>query len=346
VAEAIAKEIKITLTPQDQALMADIRPVIPEAYEAFLKGNFYINIFSAESLNKGIELLKNAIDLDPNYAPAYTRLADAYMLSAISHGTQLRSEAFPKARAAVMRALEIDENLSSAYASLAKSELYYSWDWEAGEKACQRALDLNPNNVEAHRAYSGLLALKGYREEALSKRRKAQKLDPLNLMNNADVGVALIWVEKYVEAIKQLRDVLEMNPNFTPAMWAMGEAYRHQEMYEEAFNWFQKAFTSSGEHSAWLGPLGLAYAETGREEKAREVLGRMKQLYADKYNVSPGVIAAIHDVLEEREQALDWLEEAIEVRDSQIPFYRVYKIFSGMQSDPRFISLIKRIGLE
>ncbi|UCE41650.1 MAG: protein kinase [Candidatus Aminicenantes bacterium] len=346
VAEAIAKEIRIALAPQDKAKMTDKRSVIPEAYEAFLKGNFQINKFSVESLEKGIELLKNAIDIDPNYAPAYTRLADAYMLSAISHGTQPRSEAFPKARAAVMRALEIDENLSSAYASLARLELFYYWDWEAGEKACQRAIELNPNNVEAYNAYSGFLMIKGYLEEALSERRKAQRLDPLNLINNADVGVSLIDVGKYDEAIKQLQDVLEMNPNFTPAMWAMGEAYRHQQMYQEAIDWFKKAFTSSGEHSAWLGPLGLAYAEAGMEEQAREVLDRLKKLYVDGHNVSPTVIAAIHDELDEKEKALEWLEEAIEIHDAQVPYYKLYRIFSGMQSDPRFISLMESIGLK
>ncbi len=346
VAEAIAKEIKIALTPQDQERMAGKRSVVPEAYEAFLKGNFYIEIFSAESLNKGIELLKNAIDLDSNYAPAYARLADAYMMSAISHGIQPRSEAFPRARAAVMRALEIDENLSSAYASLAFTELFYYWDWEAGEKACLRAIELNPSNVEAHKAYSGFLMIKGFKEEALSERRKAQRLDPLNLMNNADVGVSLFDVGKYDEALKQLEDVLEMNPNFTPAMWAMGEAFRHQKMYEDAISWFQKAFTSSGEHSAWLGPLGLAYSEAGMEEQAREILDRLKKLYADNHNVSPTVIAAIHEELEEREQALEWLEEAIEVHDAQVPNYRLYRIFSGLESDPRFISLMERIGLD
>jgi tetratricopeptide (TPR) repeat protein len=158
--------------------------------------------------------------------------------------------------------------------------------------------------------------------------------------------VALSLVGQYEQAIKQLQEVLKMDSNFPPALWALGHAYFLQEKYEEAITWFQKAFASSGEHSFWLGPLGLAYAESGRKEKAVEILVKMKKFYDNRQNISMTWIAAIHEVLGEKDQAFEWLERAIEEQDVQAPWYKNYNMFKSMRSDPRFKTIVKKMNLE
>lgn len=346
VARDIARQIEVSLTPQETEWLAGSRPVNPEAHEAYLKGKYYFNQLTAESLTKSIEQYQQAIALDPNYAPAHSGLAEAFMFSALSHGTLLPADAYPRAREAAKTALKIDNNLASAHVSLAWTEIMYYWDWPNAEREINLAIELDPSNAQAHESYYAYLCVMDRKEEALAEIRHAQKLDPLSLLYNGDLGVALSLVGQYEQATKQLQEVLKMNPNFPPAYWALGHVYFLQGKYEESIDWARKAYVTSGEHSFWLAPLGLSCAAAGRKEESLEILEKMKKLYDDKQNISPAWIAAIHEVMGEKDWAFEWLEKAIEEHDPQAPWYKFYNIFKSIRSDPKFKALVKKMNLE
>ena len=344
VAQDIAGEIKVTLSGEERARLAVTSEVDKNAYEAYLRGNYLLNRFDAESIKKSIENFQKAIELDADFAPAYAGLADAYVISAISHGTLLPEMAFPKAREAAIKALALDTHFSPAYLSLAMTDIFYYWDWSEAEKNCQRALALTPGSSRAHQVNYYYLLMIGHHEEGLDEMIKAQKTDPMSLIVNADLGFALISAGRYEEAEKHLIRTLELEERFAPAIWALGEAYRRQGRYDEAIACFQKAFAASGEHPNFLGPLGLAYAEAGRKAEAQEILSRLVTGFKDHQNVSPTDIAAIYTVLGETNQGLTWLELAVDKHDPQAPWYRPDKAFRSLHRDPRFKELLKRMG--
>jgi TolB-like protein/Tfp pilus assembly protein PilF len=344
VAQEIAEEIKVTLTGEEKSRLGIPAEVDRDAYEAYLHGIYLLNKFDAGSLEKSIAHFQKAIELDQGFAPAYAGLADAYVTSAMSHGTELPEIAFPKAREVAIKALVRDPYCSQAYLSLALTDIYHYWDWSGAEKNCERALALSPSGSRAHQVKYSYLAMMAHHDEALDEMIKAQKMDPLSPIVNADLGVALISARRYEEAVKQLKKTIELEARFTPAIWALGEAYRRQGRYDEAIAHFQKALTASGEHPNWLGPLGLAYAEAGRKDEARKTLSKLETAFQDHQNVSLIDIAAIHTVLGETTQGLYYLELAVDKHDPQAPWYRSDRAFKNLHKDPRFKELLKKMG--
>ena len=281
VARAIAKEVKIKLTPHQQARLTCARPVNPEAYEAYLKGRYYWNKFTEEGFKRSLEYFKQAIEKDPVYASAYAGLAESY--ATLGFFSTVPKEAFPKAKEAALKALEIDDTLAQAHTSLGLSRLFYDWDRLTAEREFQRALELNPGYALTHHEYALYLMAMARLDEALVEEKRALELDPLSLRINTALGWVFYFARQFQQAIEQYRKTLELDPNFVMAYWQLGLAYEQKAMYKEALEEFQKGVVSSGGGPIYLALLGHGYGVAGKRGKALKILNELKQRAEGKY---------------------------------------------------------------
>jgi len=345
VARAIANEIQVKLTPQDQARLVSARSVDPEAYQLYLKGRFYWNKRTEAGLKKGIEYFHQAIDLDPNYALAYAGIADCYSLLGWDlFGALPPREALPIAKAAAKKALETDDSLAEAHNSLAWTKLAFDWDWMGAEREFKRAIELNPGYAITHHWYAECLAGMGRYAEALAEIRQAQELDPLSLIISSIVGWVFYFDRKNDQAIAEFRKTLELDPNFWVAHWTLGRTYEQKAMFAEAIAEIQKAIDLSGGSPLSLAALGHTYAVWGRRVEAERALNELKESSKQGY-ISSYSIAAIHAGLGEKDQAFIWLEKAYEERSGWLIWLRAEPISDPLRSDPRFQDLLRRVGL-
>jgi TolB-like protein/Tfp pilus assembly protein PilF len=343
VARAIANEIKVKLTPQEQARLTSARPVNPEAYEAYLKGRYEWNTRTEEGLKKSLRYFEQAIAVEPSYGAAYSGLADSY--SMLWDNQYLGpDECIPKARAAALKAIEIDDNLAEAHTSLANVMGSYDWNWTAAEKEYRRALELNPNYATAHHWYAGQLAQMGHHVEALEEIRKARQLDPLSPRINAVVGLHLYWARQYDLALEELNKALDLNPNDPMTHQIVGLVYLQKAKNQEAITELLRANHLIGE-KGWP-PLTLAqgYAFVGQRDQARKMLEKLEK-QSKRTFVAPTEIGLIYAALGERHQAFAWLERAYEQRDSGLLMLKVDARFDLLRPDPRFQDLLRRVGL-
>jgi tetratricopeptide (TPR) repeat protein len=342
VAQAIASEIKIKVTPQEQTRLASVRPVNPEAYEAYLRGRYFWNRRTEEALKKGIEFFGQALEKDPAYALAYVGSADCYCVLG-DYSFLSPREAFPKAKAAATKALELDETSAEAHTSLALIKDRYEWDWPGAEREFKRAIELNPNYATAHHWYSNYLEDMGRHDEAIAEIKRAQQLDPLSLIINAVVGLRFRSARRYDEAVEQLRKTLEMDPNFAMAHFLLGGAYKEKGQYESAIAEYQKGRSASGGSGYLLAALGRAYAAAGKRREALKILGELKELSKRRY-VSASFVASIYVALGEKDQALEWLEKGYRDRDAAMVGLNWVPTFDPLRSDPRFQDLLRRMN--
>jgi serine/threonine-protein kinase len=344
VARAVADEIQVKLTPQEQARLMSVHPVNPEAYQAYLKGRYYWNKRTKEGFKKGIDYFTTAIEIDPAYALAYAGLADCYNLLG-NWGYLPPKETFPKAKVAAMKAIEIDERLAEAHTSLAFLSMFYDWDWLEAEREFKRAIELNPNYATAHQWYGEYLALvRGQFDQAIAEMKRAQELDPLSLTISANLGWVIYLSRQYEQAIEQLRKTLELDPSFVLAHLHLGWVYVQEARYEEAIAELQKVVTFSEDAGYALVSLGTAYALSGKKVEAQKVLKKLKGTSKQHY-ISPGHMAFVYIGLGEKDQAFAWLEKAYEKRDGWL-VYLMDPCFDPLRSDPRFTELLKKVGLE
>jgi TolB-like protein len=344
VACAIADEIRIKLRPQERARLGKVRPVNPEAYEAYLKGRYFWNKRTKEALEKSVPCFERAIEKDPDYASAYAGLADSYCLLAnTAYGALPPKEAFSKARVATLKALEIDKTLAEAHASLAQLDLY-EFDWLAAERELRRSIELNPGFAVAHHWYALYLSAKGRFKEALAEANRAYGLDPLSVIINRDLGLIYYYARQPDRAIEQYRKTLELDPNFALAHQALGRAYLEMGMYTKGVEEIQLAVRLSGESVGMLAALAHAYGLAGKTEKARGILGDLTERSRRSY-VPPTSIAVIYAGLGEKENALEWLEKAWGEQDVGLHTLKVHPIFNGLCTDPRFQDLLRRMNL-
>ncbi len=341
-ARAIAREVKATLTPEEEARLASARPVNPEAYEAFLKGRYFYHKRTEEGLRKGLEYYQQAIAKDPTYAPAHLGAADSYLVMA---GWALipPTEAYVKARAAVMKALEIDETLGHAHSNLAGIRYEYEWDWLGAEREFKRALELNPNRVGIHRYHAEFLSFMGRHTEAIAEAERAHELRPLQLITYTMVGITLHNARQYDQAIEQCQEVLELDPNFVPALYYLGRAYEQKGQYEEAITHLAEARRISGASSRMAAGLAHAYALSGRRADAQQILDELTRRPSQSY-VSPYEVGIVFVGLGDGEQALTWLDRAVEERDTYAVHLKVDPRLDPLRSDPRFHSLLRRMN--
>jgi eukaryotic-like serine/threonine-protein kinase len=343
VALDIANQIKVRLTPTEQSLLSRSAPVDPQAYQAYLEGVFYWNMRTQEGLNKGIKYFREAIDKDPRYALAYAGLAESYVVLA---GYRIVSgkEAFPVAKEAALKALEINEALAEAHAALAIVRLCYDFDWGAAENEIRRAIELNPNYATAHDWHAFVLVSLGRLEEAISEEKRAQELDPLSQAINDDLGYYLYLAEDNDQAIIQLRKTLAMYQSMPMPHMLLGRAYVQKRMFTEAIKEFQSAATLSGNYPLYQAWLGYGYAISGHRSEAQQIIDELTRPSNTKY-VSPYDVAAIWTGLGDKNQAVKWLGRAYEERATHLVHIYIEPAFEPLRSDLRFQELLRRMGL-
>jgi len=343
VARAIADQIQIRLNPREQAALKSAKPVNPEAYVSYLKGRYFWNKRSAEGLKVALAYFNQAIEEDPRYARAYSGLADTYaLLGDWQYAVMTAKEALPKAKAAATRALELDSSLGEAHTSLAFCLDGFDWEFDSAGKEFLRAIELNPGYATAHHWYAWHLALLHRYDEALVEMRKAENLDPLSLVINADLAELLALAHAYDESIQQSRKTIEMDPNFGLAHNHLGQAYLLKHMYPEAIAELEKAVQLSGGGITCMANLARADVALGKKNEAEKLLQDLKQ------RASPGAshgseIATVYASLGNADQAMSWLEKGYEERFN--PGVLLRPGFDPIRSDPRFQGLVRRIGL-
>jgi TolB-like protein/DNA-binding winged helix-turn-helix (wHTH) protein/Flp pilus assembly protein TadD len=343
VASAIADQIRINLTPQEQAALKNVKVVNPEAYESYLKGRYFWNKRTADGLKVALAYFKQAIEEDPKYAQAYSGLADTYaLLGDWQYAVMTPKEAFPKAKAAAIKALELDSTLGEAHNSLAFVLDGFDWDFDAAGKEFQRAIELNPGYATAHHWYAWHLSLLGRYDEAIAEMRKAENLDPLSLIINADLAELLVLAHSDDESIRQSRKTIEMDPNFALAHNQLAQAYLQKQMYDEAVAELKTAVQLSGGSPAFIANLARAYVASGKRNEAVKLLGDLKKRSNPGYS-NASEIAVIYVSLGDTDQAMNWLEKGYDERFN--PGVLLRPGFDPLRSDPRFQSLVHRIGL-
>lgn len=346
IASTISEKLLLRLTTQERKQLTKRYTDNIEAYHEYLRGRYCWNKRTDEDIRKAIHHFKQAIDIDASYALAYAGLADSYLvLASFGIATMSPGDAFPKAREATLRALEIDETLAEAHASLAYSLANYDWNWPAAEKEFKRCFELKPGYATAHHWYGfTYLTAVGLLEDAIAEVRQALKLDPLSLPVSANVGLLLYFARRHDEAIEQFQKTLEMDQNFVYSHWQMALAYEQKQMYDEAIAEFQKAISLSGRSTLPIALLGHVYGVSGLKSQALTVLDQLSEL-SDRRYVSPYRTAAIHAALGDKDLTFQWLERAYVERDGWLIWLRLDPVMEGLSSDRRFKSLLRRIGL-
>jgi TolB-like protein/Flp pilus assembly protein TadD len=338
VSQAIAKEIQLELSPQQQERLGQTQAVDPEAYELFLKGRYFWNKRTDESIQKSIEYFNQAVAKDPNYALAYAGLADSYDVLTF-FGWMPDRDAYPMAKKAAEKALSLDESLAQAHATLADVKFHYDWDWEGTEKRFKRAIELNPNYATAHQWYAVFLELSGRLDEAHAEIERARKLDPLSLVINVDAAANYYYARQYDQAIAQCRKVLEMDPNFPLIYVYLGMAYLQKKDYPQAIEEFNRVKAVS---PTALTLLGYAYGVSGQPAEARRVLQDLQTLSQKRY-VSPAYFALVHVGLGDRDRAFRYIEEAYQKRSALMVRLKMDPLLDPLHSDPRFAAMLKKM---
>jgi TolB-like protein/Flp pilus assembly protein TadD len=343
VAHAVADQIRVSLNPQERALLKKKKTVDPEAYEAYLKGRYFWNKRTANGLKTAVAYFHQAIEKDPNHAPAYSGLADSYaLLGDWQYAVMTPREAFPKAKAAAIKALELDSTLGEVHTSLAFILDGFDWDLDAGGKEFRRAIELNPGYATAHHWYAWHLSLLGRFDEALAEMRKAESLDPLSLIINADLAELLVLAHSSDESIRQSRKTIEMDPNFALAHNQLAQAYLQNHMYDEALAELRKAVQLSPDSPAFIANLARAYVASGKRNEAVKLLSDLKKRSTPNYS-NAAEIAVIYVSLGDTDHAMDWLEKGYEERFN--PGVLLRPGFDPLRSERRFQDLRRRIGL-
>ena len=343
VASAIAEEIRITLTPEEEGALKNARAVVPEAYISYLKGRYFWNKRTGESLKKAIEYFDEAIEKDPTYGKAYAGLADTYDLLGYSDfAVMTPQEAYPKAKAAAIRALELDNSLGEAHASLAFCLGHYEWHWDAAEKEYHKALVLNPGYATAHQWYAMQLSLFGRFDEAIDEMKKAESLDPLSLIISAGLADVLFAARRYDESIQQSRKALGFDPNFAIAHFELGQALAQKGTYKEAIAELQKANELSGGDTTCIAVLAYAYAASGKSDEALRLLKELQAKPNQQFSYAAHE-ALIYASLRDKEQAMAMLEKAYQ--DHLDVLLLRSPAFDPLRTEPEFRNLMQTIGL-
>ncbi len=349
IARDVSNKLRTKLSGAEQNQIAKNYTTNTEAYQLYLKGRYHWNKRTGADIRKSIEYFQQAIDKDPTYALAYAALAESYVLIP-SYTKDSPHDAYPKARAAAMKALEIDETLAEVHAALATINEEYDWKFAEAEREYKRAIKLNPNDATTRQWYGEYLLAVGRNEEAIAEIKRAQELDPLSLIINSILGFAYTENRQYAQAIEQFRKTIEMDQNFPRAHLYLASAYEAKGMYEEAISEYEKHAVSNGappvEVAKETAAIREAYKKSGANgywRKQIEIYERMQVLQPD--SVPPlSVVASYYAQIGEKEQAFALLEKAYEKREVDVSYLRL-PVYDLIRSDPRFLDLLRRIGL-
>lgn len=343
VAVQVASALKAALSPKEQERIERKPTENLEAYNALLLGRHHWNKWTEEGFATSQRYFERAIELDPDFALAYSWLADSYGPRA-NYGYLAPREAWPKARAAALKARELDPTLSGGYPTLGIINLFFEWDWEAAEREFQRALSLHPNAPEPHHVYGYYLVTMGRTDEGIAELRQTIALDPLSLIAHSNLANFLYLARRYGDAIAQAQRALEILPFFAPALHELGNAFEAKGAYDDAVAALERAATLSGNSWEIIASLGHAYARAGRTDDARRILADLERDAQQRY-VSSYLIAEVLIGLGEHDRALQFLERAYDERAGFLIWLHLWPRLDILRSEPRFVKLLRKIGL-
>jgi len=348
VATAIADAIRLNLTRQKQTQLAKASPINSEAYEAYLRGRYHLFRFSETDFRRAMEYFERATRLDPQYAPAYAGLAHVWV-SLGNQGIVPLDEAISKARAAALRAIELEPTLSEAYAVLAWIQVGYEWNLDAASQELRYAVELNPNDSPAHHHYAYCLWIMGKPEAAVEEMKKAWRLDPLSLFFNDEMGVAFGWRQEHDQSIQWFQKAIELDPNWIPAHMDLGIAYVKSARYEEGIAEMKRAMLLPGGAEAFYSASGRlwlawAYAAAGNKHLAKNILN---EVLKDRNRTHFAALDVARDyvALGNKDAAFAWLERAYTAHERDVVFLARMDEFAPVRSDPHFTDLLRRIGM-
>ncbi|MGC1451335.1 MAG: protein kinase, partial [Candidatus Sulfotelmatobacter sp.] len=347
IATAISGNLRVRLTSEEKIRLSKPYAANAEAHQLYLNGRYHANKGTYDGLMKGIEYFQQAITKDPNYALAYAGLADSYVQLGGGLIYLPPNEALPKAKAAAMKALELDDSLAEAHAALAGAQLFYDWDWPSAEREVKRAIELNPNSALSHQQYSELLITRSRFDESIAEEMRARELDPLSPEIVADLAYEYMVMRRYDESIAYSRKALELDPNLpiprAILAWAFAMKGTHAQAIAEYDKIPEKAKAVAAENQFVAFGLGWVYAVSGRRPDALRIAKQFKDLSSHAY-VDLYQCAAIYAGLGDKDEAFRLLEKAYEEHSSSMPFLAVDPYWYGMRSDPRYVELVRKIG--
>jgi eukaryotic-like serine/threonine-protein kinase len=344
ISREISDKLRLKLSGAEKKQLTKRYTDNTEAYQLYLKGRFYWNKRTQEGLIRGIEYFQRAIDRDPDYALAYAGLADSYNIL-VSYSALAPHDAFPKAKAAASRALEIDGKLAEAHTSLAFVRFGYDWDWAEAERGFKQAIQLNPGYANVHNFYAVMLSALGRFDDAFVHINNAHELDPLSLPINTSRGWLLYLARRYDEAIEQYWKAIDLDQGFPLAHRRLAQTYEQTQRYSEADAEYRKAIALSGEDIELLSARSHFYAVVGETNKATQILTQL-QSQADSRYIPAYLIARIYLGLGDIDAMFDLLEKACDERYGYLAYLEVEPIFDGVRADPRYEKLIRRVGLK
>lgn len=337
VAQAVAREIRIAISPAESARLATVRSVKPEAYELYLKGRYHYYKWTPEDFRKAIEYFQKAIEIEPNWAPPYAGLATSYGWLWIEGGVPAQ-EALPQFSAALKTAMAIDDSDPEVRYALAASAFFYRWDWEEADREFQRALALDPNLVEARFEYAWFLTAMGRHAEAITEARSAVDRDPLSVSANLALGSIYFWAHQDDQAIVQLRHTSELEPNDSRAHSFLADIYEEKQMYEEAIRELQRVMTLQGVPPEERAGLEQTYQQSGSRGYWEWRLSEARRRNA------PYEIAVLYARLGNAREAIAWLEKSYEQHDWHMVQLKMLRAWDPLRSDPRFQDLLRRMN--
>jgi TolB-like protein len=364
-AREVAENLQIRLSKVEESRIAKRYTENPEAYNLYLKGRHFWNKRSVGGVKKAIEYFRSAIRHDPRYSLAFAGIADAYIVLS-SYGLRPPKETMRKAKAAALKALELDDQLAEAHVSIGNIKSSFEWDWAGAEGEFKRAIGLNPYYAPAHQYYANFLAKVGRIDQAIAEIHKAQEIDPLSLSVNLTMTKIYQFARRYDEALRKVREILEIEPLFGPANGVMGLLYLDIGRYQEAIAQVKALLRfSAGDYKVAhvrarkpgqrsplpdsdpeaVALLGYTYALAGKRNKALKILDELGELIKQRY-VEPHCLALVYIGLGDKDKAFEWLDRAIRDRSSSPTFIKVAPFFDSLKTDPRYDALVRRFGLQ
>lgn len=333
----IAKEIRISLTPEEEVRINKTRTVNPETYKAYLSGMHYLTQFTPEAIEKGMTYLLDAVRKDPGDPLPWAGLAIGY--NTLGHAPSPPPDAYTNAKAAAKRALALDETLAETHLALAMIALYQDWDWKVADEGFSRALEINPNLADAHANYAWFKMLFGKNDETLQHARKATSLDPFSSLHASYLASELWWMGRHDEGLIEVDRALKLMPDHGFALFVKGGIFSSKNSHEQAIENSRKASDVS---PTWRWTLASSYAAASQIDEARKIADEIKM---DPSSIDTWGLAEVYARLGEKDPAFDWLEQGYKTRFSWMPWIACNPNYEFLHNDPRFDDLLKRMNL-
>ncbi|MGH9948789.1 MAG: hypothetical protein ACRD6X_16570 [Pyrinomonadaceae bacterium] len=341
IARDVSSKLKSKLSGSDVAKVEKTYTANPEAYQLYLKGRFHWNKRTSESLKQAVDYFNQAIEKDPNYALAYSGLAETYTLFS-NYSVGLPLDSMPKAKAAALRALELDDSLAETHVALGIYYSNFAWNQPAAEKEFRRAIEINPNYATAHQQFGiECLTTMGRFDEAIAEGKRAEELDPLSPIIGADLGNSFTRARRFDEAVEQLNRSLALDPNFYVTRYYLGFTLHGKGLYAEAINEYRRAAALN--RDPWVrAQLARSLARSGNQDEAYKLLGELQAESASRY-VSSASLALVYGALGDKDKAFELLEKEIAERTARPSLFSVNPLWDDLRDDPRFAELIRKV---